>query len=379
MSNAAELESRRFRQKVQRFWFDRVDHSAIEDIRLADADLAIIRIPSSELGKISRFSFSGATPLVTDTLVYYGCQLADVPILQARNPGLDFVRLKPDHRRELEHLVRAAFRDYKNHYTANPYLPPEAALEGYVEWGASFLEESSSKLSWIVFDDGVPVAFANCVATGEVLEIVLNGVHPDASGAGIYGDLITHVQSYGRENGYKRIVVSTQIENRPVQRAWVRRGFQLQWSLNTIHLNLFMSDMSRVPPFRKRASITAELVESFGKMVGDLNPVHFDRASAVSLGYEDRLAHEALINGLISGALGNHLPGRGTIYMEQNGSYLSPVYIGDDLSIKILIKHMDLNSGQIIASTRAYTDRGGLSYCGQATLLNREFVERHSA
>ncbi len=66
-------------------------------------------------------------------------------------------------------------------------------------------------------------------------EIVLNAVHPDAQGQGIYGRLLDRVMALCTAAGRKHISVSTQIINIPAQRAWARRGFRLENSLYTLH------------------------------------------------------------------------------------------------------------------------------------------------
>jgi GNAT superfamily N-acetyltransferase len=66
-------------------------------------------------------------------------------------------------------------------------------------------------------------------------EGVLNAVHPSFAGAGIYGQLITRSKQWCRDNGMKRMIISTQINNLKVQRAWTDRGFHLYKSYYTLH------------------------------------------------------------------------------------------------------------------------------------------------
>ena len=84
--------------------------------------------------------------------------------------------------------------------------------------------------------DGVLHEFSSIPGVVEdTTDIVLNAVHPEAQGQGIYGRLLDRGLALCRAAGQARVTVSTQLPNLPVQRAWVRRGFRLERSLYTLH------------------------------------------------------------------------------------------------------------------------------------------------
>jgi 3-hydroxybutyryl-CoA dehydratase len=64
-------------------------------------------------------------------------------------------------------------------------------------------------------------------------------------------------------------------------------------------------------------TISHEDVALYGKVTGDMNPIHFDEAYAKSTKFERNIVHGMFLLGLISNAIGNHLPGNGTIYSTQ--------------------------------------------------------------
>ena len=66
-------------------------------------------------------------------------------------------------------------------------------------------------------------------------EGVLNAVHPDFAGAGIYGQLVCRAKQWCKDQGLQRMVISTQIDNLKVQRSWTNRGFHLFKSYYTFH------------------------------------------------------------------------------------------------------------------------------------------------
>ena len=66
-------------------------------------------------------------------------------------------------------------------------------------------------------------------------EGVLFGISPKAQRRGIYGVLISHSIDWCKNNGARRMIVSTQINNYAVQRAWIKRGFVIYESCYTLH------------------------------------------------------------------------------------------------------------------------------------------------
>ncbi len=93
------------------------------------------------------------------------------------------------------------------------------------------------KLTVIVEDRSEnKVGFALVAFDGDLAEIELNGIHPDAQGQGAYSALLEWLSNHLAERGVKKLCISTQIQNERVIRAWIRSGFNLDFSLNTVHL-----------------------------------------------------------------------------------------------------------------------------------------------
>jgi acyl dehydratase/ribosomal protein S18 acetylase RimI-like enzyme len=371
----SEVESRRFERKVVRFTVDSIDREVTSLLWNARPDLAIIRVPSGAIDQVHRLAMAGTAPIVADTLVHYGCDLATATPRPLKNGNLVFRRADASQTEEMRALVELIFKDYKNHYVSNPTLDRAAILAGYAEWGLSFLR-TDGRLAWIAYEGDRIAAFANCASEGDVFEGVLYGVHPDFGGRGLYGDLIAYTQAYAKEQGFRKMDVSTQIDNLAVQKAWVRAGFFLERPLNTIHLNLFLSDEYALDQHGEKITLSADLVEQFGAVSGDRNPVHFEDEAARAAGFTGRIAHGAILNALVSRVLGQNVPGPGTIYLHQTGSYLKPAIVGDEIEVRLLVKHADPASGRLIASTRVYNSDGVMLFCGQAGILNPSYVAR---
>lgn len=96
-------------------------------------------------------------------------------------------------------------------------------------------------------------------------------------------------------------------------------------------------------------TITDYDVYSFAGITGDFNSIHVNDEYAKQSMFRKRIAHGMLIGSFISTVLGQRLPGPGTIYLEQNLKFLKPVYIGDTVTAKVIVKEI-INSEKGIYS-----------------------------
>jgi 3-hydroxybutyryl-CoA dehydratase len=87
-------------------------------------------------------------------------------------------------------------------------------------------------------------------------------------------------------------------------------------------------------------TITDEDVRAFAQASGDTNSIHLDEAYAAQTPFKRRIAHGMLTVSIISAALGNDFPGKGTIYLGQDVKFRAPVFIGDTVTATVeLVKY----------------------------------------
>jgi RimJ/RimL family protein N-acetyltransferase len=137
--------------------------------------------------------------------------------------------------RAVRAVVRASFAGYGNHYTADPLLDRDAALAGYEEWALASLDRDAHAVLVQVVDDQ-PVGVATVQHADDHTEILLAGLVPAAQGRRLYGDLLLAVERAAGEAGRERLVISTQVQNVRVQRAWARFGMRPFAAVETVHL-----------------------------------------------------------------------------------------------------------------------------------------------
>lgn len=114
--------------------------------------------------------------------------------------------------------------------------------------------------------------------------------------------------------------------------------------------------------------ITEEDVVLFAKISGDDNPVHLDEEYAQGTMFKQRIAHGFLVGSLISAAIAKHLPGNGTIYLNQNLKFLAPVYLNDTITAHLEV--LDFPKGtQVTLSTVCKNQEGKAVIEGTALVM----------
>ena len=230
------LDSERFGIHIQRanIGADTPVALAVEAIHASSADLIIARFPAGMCAIPNALLQLGETLIHADTLVYYDIQLpapAGKPAANARRAG------KAD-LKAIRSIAAAAFQNYRAHYAANPLLPAQQVLDGYIEWAQSRADPSDpSHDTWLVLDGNVPAGFATCDIHNGGVEIVLNAVHPAFARRGHYGALLRHLLHHYTEAGIGKLKISTQVWNYAVQRQWARAGLLLASAYDTFHID----------------------------------------------------------------------------------------------------------------------------------------------
>ena len=237
----SQIESDRFGVTVARLNIstrhDASDQQVVEICETSKSNLLILRYPTSrvrlaqKLAEIKRLVVYQA-----DTLVYFAKDIASSNTKIEPSHDWQFREAQSSDNADLVRLSKIIFEEYPSHYRANEMLSSDAIRDGYAQWAQVGLQDSK-KLTVLVESLGAKVVgFALISFDGDTAEIELNGIHPDAQGRGAYGSLLSWLSNHLATRGVKKLYISTQIQNERVIRAWIRSGFNLEFSLNTFHL-----------------------------------------------------------------------------------------------------------------------------------------------
>ena len=95
-------------------------------------------------------------------------------------------------------------------------------------------------------------------------------------------------------------------------------------------------------------SITQDMMNSFREISGDTNPLHNDSQFAKSRGYDSCVVYGMLTASLYSCLAGVYLPGRNCLLHSVHSDFLSPVFVGDILTVSGKITEKSDNFRQLI-------------------------------
>lgn len=239
----SESEARRFGFSVVRATVPLNDTDSDEDVAVAvqsaRSELVIVRFDErrKELGRLLH-NIRDAECIHADTLVYYVWNLNRQ------------VRLTPIHDSpkisqstsfaDVAGVLRESFRDYRNHYSANPRLATSVTVAAYEEWATGLMQSDTSH-AFVARQpsNGEVVGFVLLTLAQDerLAEVALNAVHPNAQRGGVYSALMLAAAEYLVTLGsVERLFISTQRENQAVIAAWQKLGLEPFLTLETYHV-----------------------------------------------------------------------------------------------------------------------------------------------
>ena len=119
-------------------------------------------------------------------------------------------------------------------------------------------------------------------------------------------------------------------------------------------------------------TITQEMVDAFGDISGDFNPLHTDVDYAVSLGNPGTVVYGMLTASLYSTMAGMYLPGKYCLLQQMETKFRKPVYIGDTLTVTGSIIQKTDFPAQIVVEVKIRNQNGKLVNSGKYSALVSE-------
>ncbi|XP_073961713.1 uncharacterized protein [Choristoneura fumiferana] len=80
---------------------------------------------------------------------------------------------------------------------------------------------------------------------------------------------------------------------------------------------------------RIQKTLTQKDLDAFSNLTSDHNPLHKNN------GNKRPIVHGALLNGLVAGLIGTHLPGPGTVVVSQTMKFPNKCFVGEKLTISV--------------------------------------------
>jgi GNAT superfamily N-acetyltransferase len=233
-----ERERARFGYRMARLTLDSACEPAdaeriLEMCRSSSVEMLTLRVPTDKIALVQALEALEFRSM--DCLVYYECPTGDVCAVEPST--IEIREATAADASALAEVARLCFSAYFSHYHADVRLDRVKVSEAYIDWAQrSCTDPGVASCVYLPIVDKTIAGFVtlrqNSPSEGEG---VLNAVHPSFAGIGIYGQLIARSKRWCRDNGMKRMIISTQINNLKVQRAWTNRGFHLYKSFYTFH------------------------------------------------------------------------------------------------------------------------------------------------
>jgi 3-hydroxybutyryl-CoA dehydratase len=129
---------------------------------------------------------------------------------------------------------------------------------------------------------------------------------------------------------------------------------------------LTINQLSVGQSYEKRFAVTAELIERFAEVTGDHNPIHLNEQYASKSIFKQRVAQGMLQAGLLSGILGCHFPGVGTIYLSQTLKFIKPIFIEDQITLRLEILEIISEKNNVRLKTLFTNQKGEAVITGEA-------------
>lgn len=114
--------------------------------------------------------------------------------------------------------------------------------------------------------------------------------------------------------------------------------------------------------------LSAQDVERFAEVVGDLNPIHLNEEFAARSFFKRRIVHGAFLAGLISKILGMDFPGQGTVYISQNSVFKRPVYVDTTVKIEVRVTETIPEKRRLVLDTTVMNEGGEVCLAGSAVV-----------
>jgi len=196
---------------------------------MQDNDLVILRTRDATPFE----ALDGYTVISAGTLTYWASEVGSD--FEAGDSGYQLeLNLDESSRAHFSDVLRESFFDYKNHYDFNPALNGPSTSDAYLQWAMSRVD--SDALTGLLTFQGVPIGVVSAVQRGDLVEVEIAGIAPNAQGHGHYKYLLGQLWRMVDQPNSARLVISTQVENRNVQSAWQKMGLNSQFEVHTTHI-----------------------------------------------------------------------------------------------------------------------------------------------
>ena len=197
-------------------------------------ELAVVRYPVHLEGVAQLLATHGEKTIDADPTVYWGTPIRkDVPNRSPANIAIQ--RIDESALEIVEQVINSAFSGYRSHWHDNPRTQNIRMEDAYNEWVKNKITNNESRC-YLMLVDGEPAGFAMTETRELVSEILLAGICTQFQSRGLYRHLLAHIENEMFSEKSVELVISTQSQNRNVQKAWDKYGLIPLMTVRTVHV-----------------------------------------------------------------------------------------------------------------------------------------------
>jgi acyl dehydratase len=86
---------------------------------------------------------------------------------------------------------------------------------------------------------------------------------------------------------------------------------------------------------RRTRTVSVRDIELFTEITGDRNPLHCDEAIAAKSRFGGLIVQGGVTSGLLNAVVAEDLPGPGSVFLQVDWRFLSPVHPGDTITAEV--------------------------------------------
>ena len=121
-----------------------------------------------------------------------------------------------------------------------------------------------------------------------------------------------------------------------------------------------------------KVTVTEEMLDSFRRISGDVNPLHNDEAYAKDKGYPARVAYGMLTASFLSTLAGVYIPGERSLIKETHIKFTKPVFPGDEIEVVGEVEEKHEGFDMIVLKVTMVNGKGEKVLRGRMDVIVRE-------
>jgi len=110
-------------------------------------------------------------------------------------------------------------------------------------------------------------------------------------------------------------------------------------------------------------------VMNFAEITKDKNPAHMDKDYASKTMFKKQIVHGMFVGSLFSAIFGVQMPGLGSIYIKQSLKFTKPVYFGDEITAKVIVKELKYDRNRVVFDCIAVNQNKETVIIGEAEIM----------